>query len=370
MFPLKRLSLLALVFGFSLYLVFSLSVGHLSVSVGPREVAASDGLTAEEQSTITLFEDASPSVVYITTIDLALKRDLFSLTPLEIPRGTGSGFVWDERGYIVTNYHVIQGGRKLRVHLANQTDWEARFVGAEPDKDIAVLKIEAPREVLRSIKVGSSRGLRVGQNVYAIGNPFGLDQTLTTGVISGIGREIASATGRPIQGVIQTDAAINPGNSGGPLLDSSGRLIGVNTAIYSTSGGSAGIGFAVPVDTVNRIVPQLIQFGKVRRAGIGVEIVDDWIARRLGIRSGVLVANIPSGSPAERAGLQGTRVDGFGRVSRIGDVITAVDGTSIGDSDDLYRALDAQTIGKQVEVEVLREKKRRKLLLTLSDISS
>jgi len=362
--------LLACTMGIIAILLLFFSAQEISISVGPRQVAASDGLTAEEQSTISLFEDASPSVVYITTIDIALKRDLFSLTPLEIPRGTGSGFIWDERGYIVTNYHVVQGGRKLKVHLADQTDWDARFVGAEPDKDIAVLKIEAPSGYLRPIKVGSSRGLRVGQNVYAIGNPFGLDQTLTTGVISGIGREIASATGRPIQGVIQTDAAINPGNSGGPLLDSSSRLIGVNTAIYSTSGESAGIGFAVPVDTVNRIVPQLIQFGKVKRAGLGIEIVDDWIARRLRVRAGVLIANIPRGSPAEKSGLQGTRVDGRGRVNRLGDIILAVDGVKINDSDDLYRLLDTQIVGKNVQVEILRGKARKVVSLQLSDISS
>ncbi|MCI5064177.1 trypsin-like peptidase domain-containing protein [bacterium] len=360
------------------YAVVGFSQGPLSGSadgirtgtVRPRSVAERGKFTAEESSNISLFENASPSVVYITSIDIALQRNLFSLTPLEIPRGTGSGFIWDERGYVVTNYHVIRGSKKLRVRLADQSDWDARFVGAEPDKDIAVLKIESPSQKLQAIPVGTSRDLRVGQKVFAIGNPFGLDQTLTTGVISGIGREIASATGRPIQGVIQTDAAINPGNSGGPLLDSAGRLIGVNTAIYSTSGGSAGIGFAVPVDTVNRIVPQLIAYGKARKPGLGVEIVDDWIARRLGIERGILVANVPADSAAKIAGIRGTEVDRFGRVNRLGDVLIALNDTTINDNDDLYRALDRFTVGSLVTVRFLREGRERTVQIRLRDISS
>jgi S1-C subfamily serine protease len=351
------------------YAVYGVTEGPLRSTANPREVAARGSLTAEEEKNISLFENASPSVVYITTIDIALQRNLFSLTPLEIPRGTGSGFIWDSRGYIVTNFHVIRGSEKLRVRLADQTDWDAEFVGAEPDKDIAVLKITAPSENLQPISVGVSQNLRVGQKVFAIGNPFGLDQTLTTGVISGIGREISSATGRPIQGVIQTDAAINPGNSGGPLLDSAGRLIGVNTAIYSTSGGSAGIGFAVPVDTVNRIVPQIIQYGKAKKPGLGVEIVDDWIARRLGIKRGVLIANVPDGTPASTVGLRGTRVDRFGRVNRIGDIILSINDTEVDDNDDLFKALDRHAVGEQVAVTILREEAIRRVTLTLSDIS-
>ncbi|MCB0329836.1 MAG: trypsin-like peptidase domain-containing protein [Bdellovibrionales bacterium] len=352
------------------YAIYGISEGPSGTSANPRDVVTRGSLTPEELSNISIFENASPSVVYITTIDIALRGNMFSLTPLEIPRGTGSGFLWDERGYVVTNFHVIRDSEKFRVRLADQSDWDAEFVGAEPDKDIAVLKIAAPTSKLRAIPVGTSNDLRVGQKVFAIGNPFGLDQTLTTGVISGIGREISSATGRPIQGVIQTDAAINPGNSGGPLLDSAGRLIGVNTAIYSTSGGSAGIGFAVPVDTVNRVVPQLIQYGKAKKPGLGVEIVDDWIARRLGVTEGVLIANVPAGTPASQVGLQGTQVDRFGRVNRLGDIILQIDDISVNDNNDLFKALDRYNVGQEVNVTILRGKAKRRVRLQLWDISS
>ncbi len=217
---------------------------------GPRPIAPRGELAADEKSTIALFRQASPSIVHITAVSVA--RDLFTLNLLQIPEGTGSGLVWDDTGNIVTNYHVIQNAGAAQVTLADQSTWKARLVGIAPDKDLAVLKIDAPKSRLRPIPIGTSKDLQVGQSAFAIGNPFGLDQTLTTGVVSALGREIESVTRRPIQGVIQTDAAVNPGNSGGPLLDSAGRLIGVNTAIYSPSGASVGIGFAIPVDTVNR----------------------------------------------------------------------------------------------------------------------
>ena len=198
----------------------------------------------------------------------------------EIPQGTGSGFVWDQDGHIVTNFHVVQEGDRANVTLNDGSTYPATIVGTTPDKDIAVLKIDAPPQKLLPLPIGQSSNLKVGQKVLAIGNPFGLDQTLTTGVISGLGREIKSVSGRPIHDVIQTDASINPGNSGGPLLDSSGRLIGINTAIYSPSGANAGIGFAVPVDTVNQIVPQLMKFGKITRPGLGISILADQIAQQ------------------------------------------------------------------------------------------
>jgi S1-C subfamily serine protease len=251
-----------------------------------RTIASRGELGAEEKATIGLFRQASPSVVNITTI--AVQRDFFTLNLYQIPEGTGSGFVWDTTGNVITNFHVIHNADAAQVTLADQSAWKARIVGVAPDKDIAVLRIDAPANRLRPIPIGTSKELQVGQKVFAIGNPFGLDQTLTTGVISALGREIESVTRRPIQGVIQSDAAINPGNSGGPLLDSAGRLIGVNTAIYSPSGASAGIGFAIPVDTVNRIVPELIRYGKLTRPGIGVQIAEDQIAQQLGIK-GVLV---------------------------------------------------------------------------------
>ena len=315
----------------------------------PRLVTPRGDLAQDEKSTIELFKQVSPSVVYITSI--ALQRDFLSFRALEIPRGTGSGFVWDENGYIVTNFHVVQQAQVAKVTLADGSAWEARPVGAEPDKDLAVLKIDAPGKHLRPITVGSSSGLEVGQKVFAIGNPFGFDQTLTTGVISGLGREIESVTGRPIQDVIQTDAAINPGNSGGPLLDSAGRLIGINTAIVSPSGAYAGIGFAVPVDVVNRMVPQLIRRGKVDKPVLGIRIRDD-IVRRLGIE-GVLVFEVERGGPAEVAGLRPTRRDARGRVV-LGDIIVAIDNEKVSESKDLYRILDSRNIGDTVRVRVRR----------------
>ena len=225
-------------------------------------------LAADEQAHIDLFRRSSPSVVHITTV--ATQRDLFSMNVMQVPRGTGTGFVWDDSGHIVTNFHVIQGGSGAKVTLADQTTFDAKLVGAFPDRDLAVLRIEAPKAKLPPLAIGSSRDLIVGQRVYAIGNPFGLDQTLTIGIVSALNREIESFNGRSIRGVVQTDAAINPGNSGGPLLDSAGRLIGVNTQIASPSGASAGIGFAIPVDEVNRIVPRLIRDGRFVRPAIGV----------------------------------------------------------------------------------------------------
>ena len=252
----------------------------------PRVVTARGDLASDEISTIELFRNASPSVVYITSI--ALRRNLFSLNVYEIPQGTGSGFIWDKHGRVVTNYHVISDANRIEVTLADQSTWKGVMVGAAPDQDIAVLQISAPTAKLRPITIGESDDLHVGQKVFAIGNPFGLDQTLTTGIVSALGREISSATGRTIHDVIQTDAAINPGNSGGPLLDSAGRLIGVNTAIYSPSGGSAGVGFAVPVSEVNRVVPQIISNGRIIRPGLGVSLANKSLTRDLEIERGSL----------------------------------------------------------------------------------
>jgi S1-C subfamily serine protease len=247
----------------------------------PRTVAARGDLALDEKNTIELFEATSEAVVYITSIEL--RRNIFSLNIYEIPQGTGSGFIWDKEGRIVTNYHVIEDANRVEVTLSDHSTWKGIVVGVAPDKDIAVLQISAPPEKLSPIAIGESSNLRVGQKVFAIGNPFGLDHTMTTGIVSALGREIQSATGRTIQDVIQTDAAINPGNSGGPLMDSAGRLIGVNTAIFSPTGASAGIGFAVPVDIVNRVVPEIIKYGRAIRPGLGVSIANESIARRLGI---------------------------------------------------------------------------------------
>ena len=317
----------------------------------PRIVTPRGDLAAEEKSNIELFRLSSPSVVYITR--LAMRRDRFSLNLFEIPQGTGSGFVWNDQGHIITNFHVIQGASVLRVTLADNSEWDARVVGRAPDQDLAVLFINAPKRRLKPIAIGQSANLQVGQRVFAIGNPFGLDQTLTTGIISALGREINGVSGRKISGVIQTDAAINPGNSGGPLLDSAGRLIGVNTAIFSPSGSNAGIGFAVPVDTVNRVVPQLLRHGRVIRPGLGIHVADRGTAERFGVR-GVLIIRVQKGSAAEGAGLRGTGRNREGRLV-LGDVIVGVGEHSISSLDDLLDALDAHKVGDVVEVRLMRE---------------
>jgi S1-C subfamily serine protease len=329
-----------------------------------RTVTPRADLSAGEKSIIGLFRHASPSVVHITAI--SVQRDLFTLNLYQIPEGTGSGFVWDNTGNIITNFHVIQNADAAQVTLADQSNWKARRVGVAPDKDLAVLRIDAPANRLQPIAIGSSKNLQVGQSVYAIGNPFGLDQSLTTGVVSALGREIESVTRRPIQGVIQTDAAINPGNSGGPLLDSAGRLIGVNTAIYSPSGASAGIGFAIPVDTVNRIIPELIRYGKVTRPGIGVQLAEDQIADRLGV-NGVLVVDVVPGTAAAKAGIRPTRREVSGRV-RLGDIITAIDGKKVDSPNDLYILLEKYHVGDAVTVTLLRDGKAVQTKLTLEAV--
>jgi S1-C subfamily serine protease len=327
--------------------------------IGGDSVEIPASLSSEEVKTVGLFRQASPSVVNITRLDVAPP----SFNATAIPTGTGSGLVWDDKGHIVTNYHVIQGASAARVTLSDRETYEAELVGVAVDKDLAVLKIAAPAAGLAPLAIGSSEGLLVGQHVYAIGNPFGLDHTLSTGVISGLAREIKSVAGHPITGVIQTDAAINPGNSGGPLLDSSGRLIGINTAIYSPSGASAGIGFAVPVDTVKRIVPQLIEHGKVVKPGLGVEIKD----RVRGVR-GVLVIDVVPGSGAEAAGLVPTRRAEDGGLM-LGDAIVGVDGKPVRESADIFRALDTKEIGDTVELTLERQGKIRKVTVKLSEIN-
>src|SRR5581483_6226653 len=254
-------------------------------SAQPLPVTPRGDLAEDEKATIAIFKNASPSVVHIT--NLAVRQDRFSLDLLQIPQGTGSGFIWGQRDgdsrHVVTNFHVIKGGDAASVTLADHSTWKARVVSTYPDKDLAVLFIDAGKDRLPPLDIGTSNDLQVGQKVFAIGNPFGLDRSLSTGVISALGREIESVTRRAIKDVIQTDAAINPGNSGGPLLDSQGRLIGVNTAIASPSGAWSGIGFAIPVDEVNRVVPKLIRDGKIIRPGLGIGIVPDRIAQGLGV---------------------------------------------------------------------------------------
>jgi S1-C subfamily serine protease len=315
-----------------------------------RERTIPAELLSEERNTIEVFRRVSPSVVFVTNTQV--RRDFFNLNAMRVPRGNGSGFVWDRDGHVVTNFHVIQGGDEFSVTLADGTTHPAKLVGAAPRKDLAVLEIDAPSSALSPIEAGDSDALVVGQKVLAIGNPFGLDLTLTTGVISALGREITSPGGTEIDDMIQTDASINPGNSGGPLLDSSGRLIGVNTAIFSTTGSSAGIGFAVPVATVSRIVPQLVRYGKVRWAGLGVTVLPDYLVQRWGIR-GVAIRDVKRGSPAARAGLRSIEVDRFGNVRSV-DLITGIDDQPVEDFGDLASALEDRKPGDEVEVQLER----------------
>lgn len=340
----------------------SISCAFAAGAAAPRAVSPRGPLGEDEKANIALFKSTSPSVVHITTLEYA--RDFFSLDVMQTPRGTGSGFVWDEQGRIVTNYHVIQGANAATITLHDQSIWKARLVGAFPDRDLAVLQIDAPREKLKPIPIGASRDLVVGQRVYAIGNPFGLDQTLTTGIISALNREIESVTQRKIRGVIQTDAAINPGNSGGPLLDSAGRLIGVNTSIYSPSGASAGIGFAIPVDEVNRIVPRLIRDGKFTRPVLGAQYAPAQLLPALGLEKGVAVLDVVPGGPAESAGLKPFYRNSSGKIV-FGDVIVAIDNRVVDNTDDLFEALEAHQPGDTVSLTVLRGKKQVRQRLTV-----
>ena len=364
--PSHRLVMLLVVLVFVL-IVFQMKPWFRSLhdkDAGPRTIAPRGDLAEDERSTIELFQRVSPSVVYIT--NLAVQRSPFSFNATAIPQGTGSGFLWDDQGYVVTNFHVVQNAEAVAVTLADQSTWDARPVGVEPDKDLAVLKIDAPANLLRPIEVGTSGDLQVGQKVFAIGNPFGFDQTLTTGVISGLGREIESVTRRPIQGVIQTDAAINPGNSGGPLLDSAGRLIGINTMIVSPSGAYAGIGFAVPVDVVNRMVPQLIRNGRVSKAGLGIRPGEDYMVRRLGIE-GVLVLEVTPGSAAEKAGVRPMRYDSRRRLL-MGDIIVAIDDKPVKELNDLFRILESYDVGDVITLGVRRPDGRAELEVTLQEL--
>lgn len=323
-----------------------------------RAVIARGDLAQDEAATVELFNRISPSVVHVDNVARRVDESTFNV--LDVRQGSGSGFVWDSDGHVVTNFHVIQGANSAWVTLADNTRLEAKLVGFDETKDVAVLKVDCPKSKLKPIPLGTSYDLEVGQKAFAIGSPFELDLTLTSGIIGGLGREIESVSGRPIQGVIQTDAAINPGNSGGPLLDSAGRLIGVTTAIKSPTGASVGIGFAVPVDTVKRVVTQLIRTGKVERAGLGVNLLDDHLAARRGIR-GVLIRRVTPNSAAAKAGLRGT--DEAQQV--LGDVIIEVDGHEVLTQDDLYRVLDLHEVGDTLKVKVLRDQKTLEVSIKL-----
>jgi S1-C subfamily serine protease len=337
-----------------------------SVATAPLLAPASstEGYRSDEEKTIDVFRNASKSVVSIRAV--ALRYDVFSLDVMQIPQGVGSGFVWDRDGHVVTNFHVIERANAFQVTLADQSVWDAEVVGVAPSKDLAVLKIEAPGKQLAPLERGRSADLVVGQKVLALGNPFGLDQTLTVGVLSALGRELSSRNGRVIHDVLQTDAAINPGNSGGPLLDSDGRLIGVNTAIHTPSGYSVGVGFSIPVDTVSRFVPQLISHGRPIQPGIGIELFPEHIERRLhrqGLQ-GIPVNQVQRGTPADQAGLEGPRRNRYGRVV-LGDVIVAVDGEPVGSRGELLDVFEAKGVGRTVTLTLDRDGDRRDVRVTL-----
>jgi len=330
----------------------------------PRAVLARGDLAADEQATIELFERSRDSVVFIATRQQV--RDAWTRNVFSVPRGTGSGFIWDDDGHVVTNFHVIQGASEASVRLADGRDYKAALVGASPSHDIAVLRIGVGFERPPPVPLGTSADLKVGQKVFAIGNPFGLDWTLTTGVVSALDRSLPAESGVTIEHLIQTDAAINPGNSGGPLLDSAGRLIGITTAIYSPSGASAGIGFAVPVDTVNRVVPQLIRSGRYIRPALGIE-ADEGLNRRLSAMAGVqgvFVLGVPAGSAAATAGLKGVTVAPDGSVTP-GDVIVGVQGRPVTSVGALMGRLDDFKVGDTVTLDLLREGRRVEAQITL-----
>ncbi len=318
--------------------------------------------TEDEQNTIDIVKKARNSVVFV--INMQYIDTFFYQSDKPEAQGSGSGIVWDDKGHIVTNFHVVQDGVKFMVSFPNQKQIEAKLVGQEPAKDIAVLQLQEKVPDMQPVQIGTSKDLLVGQKVVAIGNPFGFDHTVTKGIVSALGRNMMGAGGVTIRDMIQTDASINPGNSGGPLLDSSGELIGMNTMIASPSGASSGVGFAVPVDIIKKIVPQIIEFGKVIRPGLGVTFYPDEYARRAGIE-GAVIYQVPRNSPAYQAGLRGLYRDAFGR-QYAQDVITAVDGAKIKSYDDLFNALDSYKIGQTVTLTIDRDGKTRQVRMQLT----
>ena len=341
-----------------------LEVAQREPSGQPRVVVPRGDLAPDARTTIAIFEEAKDSVVSITTESRVV--DFWTRNAYDVPRGSGSGFIWDAQGHVVTNNHVIEGATGALVRLADGRAYPARLVGAAPEHDLAVLRIEAEAEQPLPLAIGTSEDLQVGQSVFANRNPFGLDWTLTTGIVSALDREIPGERGAMIRGLIQTDAAINPGNSGGALLDSAGQLIGVNTAIFSPSGSNAGIGFAVPVDTVNRVVPQLIATGRYAPPVLGVahDPRGDALLTRAGM-TGVMVLDVTPGSPADAAGLRPARITRDGRLS-LGDVIVSLDSVALENSEDLRVALDMRRAGDAIELGILRNDRRIEVMVTLA----
>ncbi|MEA1831488.1 trypsin-like peptidase domain-containing protein [Methylobacterium durans] len=369
-----RIALAAVIVLLALFVAQPYLTALLFSAETPRAVTARGELAPAEATTVALFERASPSVVHVFAQAAAQGSALMSLDdPDEQEQGqsgtqTGTGFVWDAAGHIVTNNHVVQGaiqsGGSVSVRLSSGEVVPARIVGTAPSYDLAVLQLGRVAKTPPPLAIGTSADLKVGQATYAIGNPFGLDHTLTTGVISALQRRLPTGEGRELSGVIQTDAAINPGNSGGPLLDSAGRLIGVNTAIFSPSGASAGIGFAVPVDVVNRVVPDLIRNGRVRNPGIGIIAGQEATASRLGI-DGVVVLRVLRGSPAANAGLRGVDL----QTGEIGDVIVGVGDKPVHRLADLTAAIEAAGLGQSVDLVIERGGRTRTVRVTTTDVA-
>jgi S1-C subfamily serine protease len=363
----KRVHFLFLIFTISLSSGFAKSrfLNPSQVTNEDRPINFSE-LLESEKNTVNIFKTVAPSVVNVSSIALA-RRGFFDMDRSEVPRGAGTGWVWNDEGYIITNFHVVQQGQKFKISFQNDKEqYDAEVVGVEPSKDVAVLKLKKKPKNLIPAKVGSSKGLMVGQKTVAIGNPFGLDHTMTTGIVSATGRSIEGIGGVKIRNMIQTDASINPGNSGGPLLNSKGQVIGMNTMIFSNSGSSAGVGFAVPVDEIKRVVPEIIEFGKVTRPALGVIILEDQYAQFFGLKKGIAIRTVVDGSAAERAGFRGMTRDRRGRYS-LGDVILRIDKHEINSFDDIYHALGKYKPGDTVTVTYDRNGKDKKTKLKLQE---
>lgn len=348
---------------------FSSSTDSSSLEAREVNVIKNDysALLENEKNSIDIYRRVAPSVVNVTNIQVA--RSFWDPNPIEVPRGSGSGFVWDQDGHIVTNAHVIQGGSRFVVNFQNDPNpYEAKLVASEPRKDIAVLKLEKKPKKLIPINIASSNDLMVGQKAIAIGNPFGFDHSMSVGTVSALGRKIDGIGGVKIHDMIQTDAAINVGNSGGPLLNSQGNLIGMNTVIISQTGGSVGLGFAVPADAISTIVPQLIVHGKIIRPGMGIGILEDQYANYFGIKEGLVIKFVEEDSSADKAGLRGMRRDQQGRYI-LGDILLSIDEKPVNSFDDIFHILEKYKVGDEVEITYLREDKKQKAKVKLMSLN-
>lgn len=355
----RQLAILGVLVAVALWFGGQIVQQVLFTATTERAITPRGDLAGFEKTTSQIFKRAAPSVVYIYTESERISR--FGIPSRQ--EGAGSGFVWDRAGHIITNNHVVEGAARIYVRFDSGTSVAAQLVGRSPDHDLAVLKVSRPASELHPIPIGRSDNLEIGQATFAIGNPFGLSRTLTTGIVSALGRTLPTKSGREIKGVIQTDAAINPGNSGGPLLDSAGRLIGVNSAIISGTGSYSGIGFAVPVNTVNRIVPQLIEKGRAARPGIGIQAASEDLASRIGV-NGIVIYSVTPGGPAAAAGLRGLDL----QRQRVGDVIVAVNSQPVSTAADLSRILDDVGVGNTATLTVLSADGERQVDVTVADI--